>query len=327
MRSHPVRPALPSSEATGPKGPAAHVAPPDGEVHWEAVSPDELQRLAGRMLSEGLPASARGRVAFCAGLPQSGTNLLLSLLAQRPDVRCAPDSGLASLVEQVLKAWRVLPAFRAEGLARVKPRIRQAIWGLVEGYYAGAQAPLAIDQQWSWPFLLVPMMRGERDRQPRVVLAVRDLRDVLVGFERHYQQRDVDDEVRSPAFHLDPGERANALLDPSGALGSAIAATRVALRELPLEQLVVVPYDDFRRRPREVLAGVEQRLGLQPFAFEIDSAPPESAADDVRRVGPLQRLGDRGIPEELSRELEVRYPDIQALSRMTLEQANDTAAH
>ena len=75
-------------------------------------------------------------IHLVAGLPRSGSTLLMNLLGQNPAIHVTPTSGLVDLVAGVARQWRRNLWLQAEGL-EVRPYIEQLETFAATGRWAG----------------------------------------------------------------------------------------------------------------------------------------------------------------------------------------------
>ena len=63
-------------------------------------------------------------IFFVAGLPRSGSTLLMNLLGQNPQNHVTPTNGLIDLIIRIRNTWAQNDTFKSQGLWKVvQPRI------------------------------------------------------------------------------------------------------------------------------------------------------------------------------------------------------------
>jgi sulfotransferase len=213
-----------------------------------------------------------------AGLPRSGSTLLCNLLAQNPAFHATPTSGVPGLLDAVRVHWSNNQAFRAQGVEVVRPRIRSAVCGLLEGFYPElGDGKIVFDKSREWPNLL-PMLEDALGEPVRILFPIRDVREVLASFEKlHradplYKRAEVANTVEA---------RAEGWLHPQqGAVGRAIEAYRELIRLGLGDRLIILAYRHLTLHPQPMLDGVHDALGLPRFAYDIDHVEQTTHEND-----------------------------------------------
>src|SRR5262249_30673842 len=125
---------------------------------------------------------------FISGLPRSGSTLLANILAQNPRFHASATSGILDVMFGVRNHWDQLAQFQAmtdrPACEAAKLRVMHAI---LDAYYADDTRPVVFDKSRSWlaHLELAEAVLGER---ARVLVPVRDIREVLSSFERLWRQ-------------------------------------------------------------------------------------------------------------------------------------------
>ncbi len=266
---------------------------------------------------------------FVAGLPRSGSTLLLNLLGQNPRHHVTPTSGLIELFVTVKNRWTEFIEFKAEGLETVKPRVRDALAGLLTGYFRPelAAGKTVFDKSRGWLQYIEPL-EEVLERPVKVVVTVRDVRSIVASFEKLYRRRNI--EYRQAAddafFQCQTVEgRAEVLLSPKSVVGLTIARLRDALQRGVGDRLVVVPYRALTICPQETLDLLHRVLCLPSFEYDPGHVEQLTHEDDFfhgmplhsirSRVEPPQETPWEGIlPPKLCRWLATEYADINRLA-------------
>jgi sulfotransferase len=266
---------------------------------------------------------------FVAGLPRSGSTLLMNLLGQNPAHHVTPTSGLVELFVTVKNRWPEFIEFKAEGLEKVKPRVLGSLRGLLAGYFDDefAASKTVFDKSRGWLQYIEPL-EEVLGRPVKVIVTVRDVRAIVASFEKIYRKRSI--EYREPTddtfFQCQTIEgRAQVLLNPKSVLGLTIARLRDALARGVGDRLVIVPYRALTTCPNETLALLHAALGLPQFDYEPENVTQLTREDDhfhgmqlhtIRnRVEPAQAAPwESVLPTQLCKQLASEYADINQLA-------------
>ena len=215
------------------------------------------------------------RFAFLAGLPRSGSTLLAALLTQRDDVYV---SGLSDSPDVLRHAHLVMTEsenYRAGQTVQRDALLRNALPAL----YADTDAELVIDKgrMWGTPYYrrVLTEALGE---SPRILAPVRPLTEIVASFVRmckaspdNYIDRDMQDEDLYSYWRKPIDDaRTDWLLLPNGHLGGAMLSLHGAFQPDTADQYHVVEYAKLCDNTREVMAGIERFLDLEPYTYDLD---------------------------------------------------------
>jgi sulfotransferase len=239
---------------------------------------------------------------FVAGLPRSGSTLLLNLLGQNPAHHVTPTSGLIELFVQIKNRWPEFVEFKAEGLEKVKPRVLGALRGLILGYFDSelGAGKTVFDKSRGWLQYVEPL-EETLQRRVKVIVTLRDVRAIVASFEKLYRGRSI--EYREPSdeafFQCQTVEgRADVLLSPKSVLGLTIARLRDALARGLGDRLVIVPYRALTTCPQETLGHLHKVLELPQFDYDPLNVAQLTREDDHFHGMPLHTIRSRVEPPE-----------------------------
>ena len=226
------------------------------------------------------------RIYFLAGLPRSGSTLLANILVQHPRIHVTGTSGIVDMLVQVRNGWDRLREFRAmerRTSEQVKANVLKA---MLQGYFAHVDRPICIDKNRRWPEFLEmgAELVGGRDRL-KVLVAVRDLRDVLASFEKLYRKTSALGQVpldaeRGAKFKTALG-RAEVLMEEERAVGRAYNAIRDAVTRGWKDRMHFIDYEDLTRKPGETMNGVYRFLGEAGHPHDYEHVDQVTFEDDL----------------------------------------------
>ncbi len=224
-------------------------------------------------------------IHFVAGLPRSGSTLLMNILGQNPRFHVTPTSGILDMLIQVRNAWDRNDANRARDRAENERLKRNVLRAMLQGYFADVEQPVCFDKNRYWLeyMEMAAELVGGADRL-RVLVTVRDLRDVLASFEKLYR--------KTSALGQVPLEAANVLkcktalgrfelfIDDAQPVGRAFNAVRDALTRGWRDHMHFIDYVDLTNRPAEVMKGIYDFLGEPPFEHDFEHVEQITFEDD-----------------------------------------------
>jgi len=122
-------------------------------------------------------------IIFVTGLPRSGSTLFMNILGQNPDFHVTPTSGILSSLVQIRNSWDQNDAFKAQPKELSEKIKINVLRSMLNGYMAHSDKPIFIDKNRLWleHVELISALIGRENI--RVLVTVRDLRDVIASFE------------------------------------------------------------------------------------------------------------------------------------------------
>lgn len=224
-------------------------------------------------------------IYFLAGLPRSGSTLLANILLQHPRMHVTPTSGILDMLVTVRNYWDQNEAFQAmdrRASAEVKERVLKA---MMQAYFSHVEKPICIDKNRCWAEYLemAAVLVGGREHV-KVIVTVRDLRDVCASFEKLYR--------KTAALGRPPLEAQQALkcktalgrfqcfIDDAQPVGRAYNAIRDAVTRGWKPQMHFVEYSRLTSQPRKTLAGIYRFLGVPPVAHDFQHVETGTVEDD-----------------------------------------------
>jgi sulfotransferase len=225
------------------------------------------------------------RIYFLTGLPRSGSTLLANILAQHPEFHVTTTSGIVDMLVQVRNAWDRLREFQAME-RRVSEQVkRNVLSAMLQGYFAHVEQPICIDKNRRWPEYLemAAELVGGRDRL-KVLVTVRDLRDVLASFEILYRKTSALGQLpleadRGAKFKTALG-RLEVLMEDERAVGRPYHGIRDAVTRGWKDRMHFIDYDDLTRKPAETLRRVYRFLGEKDHAHDFAHVEQVTIEDD-----------------------------------------------
>lgn len=232
------------------------------------------------------PSKKAKTIYFIAGLPRSGSTLLTNILAQNPACYTTPTSGIIDMLVNVRNHWDQNQAFKAMDRDLSEQIKQQVMQDMLQSYFAHASQPICIDKNRFWcEFLeMAGALVGGRDKV-KVIITVRDLRDVLASFEQLYRKTSglgqlPQENSMAMKFKTARG-RMEVFADDSQPVGRAYTAIRDAITRGWLENMHFVEYDALTTKPKETLAGIYQFLGQPNHQHDFNHVEQVTNEDDA----------------------------------------------
>lgn len=224
-------------------------------------------------------------VFFLAGLPRSGSTLLANILLQNPQIHVTPTSGICDMLVQVRNGWDRNDAFQAMDRQQSEQVKADVLRAMLQAYFGRVDRPVCIDKNRYWAEFLEmgAELVGGRDRV-KVLVTVRDLRDVVASFEKLYRKTSALGQLPQEAnmalkFKTALG-RVETFVDDGQPVGRAYNAIRDAVTRGWLDRMHFIDFEDLSRRPAETLKGIYAFLELPSYGHDFNNVQQLTVEDD-----------------------------------------------
>ena len=224
-------------------------------------------------------------IYFLAGLPRSGSTLLANILLQHPRLHVTPTSGILDMLVQVRNHWDRNDAIQAMDRKTSEQVKKQVLHAMAQAYFGHVDKPVCIDKNRYWAeFLEMAAVLVEGREKVRVLVTVRDMRDVLASFETLYR--------KTAALGMPPLEAQNELkcktalgrvelfIDEAQPVGRAYNAIRDAVTRGWVSNMHFVEYNQLTREPAKTLAGIYRFLGEESCEHDFENVEQRTVEDD-----------------------------------------------
>jgi sulfotransferase len=271
-------------------------------------------------------------IYFVAGLPRSGSTLLLNVLGQNPKFHVTPTNGLIEMFSHIHNSWHKFIEFRSQGLQNVQFRVKDAVRGMMYGFFEKEfkEGKIVFDKNRGW-LQYIEELEYVLEKKIKIIACIRDPREIASSFEKVYRNRKND-----YRHHGEGGNQAEIFVSgqtvegrcaqwfaPGGVAGIACNRFRDASRRAG-DRLVVFPYSYFVNKPAEAMNELHRGLSLPPYQYNFEEIKQITHEDDCWHGMDLHVVGGsvqskpsdfrEYIPEDIIKQVEQVYPDIIALS-------------
>jgi len=225
-------------------------------------------------------------IYFVAGLPRSGSTLLMNILGQNPDFYVTPTSGILDSLVQVKNNWDKNDANRARERNENELIKKNVLTGMLQGYFSHVEQPICIDKNRYWleyAEMTAALLGGKSN--VKILVTLRDLRDVLASFEILYRKTSALSQV--PLDQNNPLKCKTALgrfemfVDDAQPVGRAFNAIRDAITRGWGPNMHVVDYDKLTREPAQVMKGIYQFFEQPQFQHDFNDVKQITWEDDA----------------------------------------------
>lgn len=207
---------------------------------------------------------------FGAGTPRSGSTLACNILNQRTDLYASPTSGLFHVAKPILTGWDKIAEFKSNADNDNK---RGLLRGAFVGYYNKYDRPFVLDKSRAWPSE-IESLEYIFEEKPKVILFVRDVRDILCSWEKMYRRdkklgKPTPGEDLNPAAFLTMEKRMEFWSTAESPLGSSFNIILDALKRGHKENMYFFEYEKWTSNPEHEFTLLYEWLELPDFKHDF----------------------------------------------------------
>ncbi|WP_435020423.1 sulfotransferase family protein [Tundrisphaera sp. TA3] len=240
-------------------------------------------------------------IHLISGMPRSGSTLLGNILAQNPRFHATATSGIVDVLFGVRNHWDQLGAFKAmPDRAECEAAKLRVLRGILAAYHGECGKPVVFDKSRSW-LAYLEMAEAVLGRPAKVLVPVRDLRDVLASFELLWRASAGTGQGEAEAAHFFEFQtvegRCAVWTRGDQPVGLAFNRIKDALQRGFRDRMHFVRFEELTRDPARTLDAIYRFLGEDPFPHDFDRVEQATREDD-RAYGPfdLHRIRSRVEP-------------------------------
>jgi sulfotransferase len=223
-------------------------------------------------------------IHFISGLPRSGSTLLANLLAQNPRFHSTATSGILEILFLVRNGWDKVLEFRAAvDRAENEAEKVRVLRGILQAYHGERGRPVVFDKSRSW---LAHLELAEKllGRPAKVLVPVRDVREVLASFERLWRSSSATGQVAQEAnnyaeFQTVEG-RCDVWMRRDQPVGLALNRIKDALHRGFADRMHFVRFEQLTQNPGPTLRAIYDFLGEPWFEHDFNNVAQVTAEDD-----------------------------------------------
>jgi sulfotransferase len=221
------------------------------------------------------------KLFFQSSLPRAGSTLLQNIMGQNPDFYVTPTSGLLELVFAARGNYTDSPEFKAQDAELMKKGFIGFCNKAMEGYFnAITDKKYVMDKSRGWgihyDFL------NEIYPNPKIVVMVRDLRDIFCSMEKNYRKSSLkSNPILSHAEMR--GTTTPKRIDiwaQSQPIGLAIERLQEVFRQGLDRNMLFVKFEDLCLYPETELNRIYQYLEVPYYAHDFDNIEQITIEDD-----------------------------------------------
>ena len=227
---------------------------------------------------------------FICGMPRSGATLLCNILAQNPRFHCTSPPGILDVMFLVRRQWNDTAEFMATPNEPGKQRVLK---GLLESFFAagGITQPVLFDKSRAW-LGMIEMAETLLERPVKILVPVRDVRDILASFEviwrRNAVMRELTEKSATDASWETVGGRCDIWARGDQPVGLCYNRIGDALKRGYRDRIHIVEYEQLTCNPQQTLADIAAFLNEPQFEYDFDHV--QQVTSDFDEMYPIPGL-------------------------------------
>ena len=216
---------------------------------------------------------------FVAGLPRSGSTLLINLFKQNPLIHGQAVSSLSTALFGLAHNWDTWPAHLEQPDYLAK---EGALRGLLHGYYSHINKDIIIDKDRGW-VTHIALIEQLLQRPVKIIVCVRNPAEILSSFEKLRKKNTmftllVDQQLREMS---NVPTRAEWFMADSGPIGMSYNGIYDAIIQGYQDRMLFVEYNRFCNTPRKQMQRIYDFLELPVFGHDFDNIKQDDVYNDV----------------------------------------------
>lgn len=227
------------------------------------------------------------QINFLAGLPRSGSTLLVTLLNQHPKIYASPHSalldGVTSLHHAFINSEPVRFGLRVAAY-------QETLWTMPQHLYQNVEEDIIFDKQFAWTTPDNYEMALKFANNPRFILCYRPVLEVLASFVSksinnpdYYLNKELDSVEFYAKNYLDRNDSmAEYLMNGHDLIGRSILGLANAKKNEESGKFKFVSYDNLVSDPKKEMSEIFDFLALESMEVETEDIQiPFHYKDDV----------------------------------------------
>jgi sulfotransferase len=217
-----------------------------------------------------------------AGLPRSGSTMMINLLRQNPSVDGAAVSSLHSLIANVHQNWDNLEANKEYPNETTKINVLTSI---LEGYHSASNKEIVFDKDRMW-VTKIALLESLLQREIKILCPVRNPAEILSSFEKIRRNNPTKVIASDSGGVSTIAARCLYYSGPEGVLGLSHAAIKDAITSGYLDRLLFVDYNKFCNTPKAQLKRIYEFFEIPKFDHDFEKIEQTEVYNDLATVHP-----------------------------------------
>lgn len=219
------------------------------------------------------------RIFYQTSLPRSGSTLLQNIMMQNPNFYSTPTDGVLEMIKASRQVYTQSPQFNAQDKKQMEKAFVEYCKAGMFGFYnalTSCKYVLSKNRGYSSEYNLMHLITPN----PRMIVMVRDLREVLASMENNFQKHPTFHEA---TFHNQPfggdtiTKRVNVWLS-NNPVGTSIDRIKELL--IHPRDVLFIRFEDLCEMPLLQMQKIYAYLGLPYFEHDFKNIKQYTKEDD-----------------------------------------------
>jgi len=260
------------------------------------------------------------KIFFQSSMPRVGSTIFQNLMGQNPNFYVSPTSPIPSFIEDssirfIRHAdFRSLPDFQKTK----KAYYNFCRGGILEYYKTFSSKPIILEKGRGWIYNL--SLLSKIFPNPKVIVLVRDLRDVVASHEKIYMK----DPITRYGLDAFVDTQHNMIIDErykfyfeSTSLEKYLKALYDIITSVTPNNIHFVRFEDLCTQPTEILRGIYNYLEIPYYTHNFSSIDQITIENDsdrlfgIHKISPQLKLPDityqQILPQHISNKIYKQY--------------------
>lgn len=212
-----------------------------------------------------------------AGLPRSGSTMMINLLKQNPSIEGTAVSSLCSIISNVHLNWDNLEANKEypNDITKIN-----TLKGIIEGYYSATSKNIIFDKDRMW-VTKIALLESLLEREVKILCPVRNPAEILSSFEKIRRNNPTKVIASDLSGSSTIASRCMYYSGPEGILGLSHSSIKDAITAGYLDRLLFVDYNKFCNTPKTELKRIYDFFKLPNFKHNFEKIEQTEVYNDL----------------------------------------------
>jgi sulfotransferase len=213
---------------------------------------------------------------FVAGLPRSGSTMIINLLKQNPQVEGYAVSSLSSLIANIIANWNNMEANREFPDENAKINVLKAV---LNNYHNASSKEIVFDKDRMW-VTQIGLLKKLLPYDIKMLCPVRSPAEIITSFEKIKRNNPLS-VVAGDTGGLTIAARALYYSGPAGILGLAHAGIKDACIQGHKDNMLFVDYNRFCNSPKSQMKRIYDFFQLPKFEHNFKKIEQTETYNDL----------------------------------------------
>lgn len=207
-----------------------------------------------------------------AGLPRSGSSLLVNILNSNPEFRATSTSGVIDVLRNMKSTFSHNITWKTQDRIALMEDYRKGMKGFLDGFYGNDKVVFDKCRGWSNHLTFIDAILGNSDS--KIIWTYRNPVEVLSSIEAHHQKTPLienTDESQDSGAMITLDRRIGLFINGAGIVSYPVEILKDAIEMGFRDRIHIVKYGDLTTNPKDTLDDIHKFLGEKLFDYDFDN--------------------------------------------------------